>query len=504
MNLQDKIIRDIWPDNSYLVGGAVRDELAGIEPKDRDYVVTDRHIKNLIRDAAVAGYSSMTNIVNDTMVGIRIWGFGLPVEGVEVSPPRREKSTGPKHTDFVIEPIPVEEQTGYNFLEKDLGRRDYTVNAIAKSLKDFQIIDPYNGQVDLYSGRLRLVNGGALLEDPLRILRGMYLVSRLGMHITPSLSIDINQNVDLLNNISAERIGGEIRKIILGNDPASACKYMFDLGIFDVITPELQESYMFDQENIHHDLMLHDHLLNALDNVKNQPAANVRSEDDEFCLRFAALLHDVGKPFSAWRGKDGKLHYYRNEDFMGQNDWMGEDHAIAGSSIAVKICDDLKYSHYITKRINRLIYHHMISPEASKRASRARRWRAEVNDDSLLHDIIWLREADTLAKGVPNLKYAEIIEDFHVDVETAIQMSACFPSELVIDGNDLLEAGWQSGPAIGQFFKEVIREVIGQPELNNREWLMSRAGNRRRKLEGKAIADKYAADLAKELKIPWP
>ena len=158
----------------YEVGGSLRDELLGREPKDVDFLVRGHDVEELLALCRVYAKADELRVAG-RLVGVRFWPSWGPREGIEVVPPRRETPiapgepdfTGNPHTDFRIEPdpeLPVRD---------DLERRDFTVNAMARDVRTQEWIDPFGGREDLRAGLLRAVHSTSFRDDPLRILRGV-------------------------------------------------------------------------------------------------------------------------------------------------------------------------------------------------------------------------------------------------------------------------------------------------------------------------------------------
>src|ERR671924_672671 len=160
--------------DAYLVGGAVRDELLGLESKDADFVVPGVDYDGL--RAALAPHGRVEDLeVAGRRVGARLYPRDqalrrLAPAGIEFAPPRAERSTGPGRHDLEIGADP-----GLS-IEDDMARRDFTVNAIARNLQTGEIVDPFDGRGDLKRAVLRTVSQHSLAEDPLRIVRGLRLV----------------------------------------------------------------------------------------------------------------------------------------------------------------------------------------------------------------------------------------------------------------------------------------------------------------------------------------
>src|SRR6478672_6286203 len=162
--------------DAYLVGGAVRDELLGLASNDADFVVPGVDYDGL--RAALEPHGRVEDLeVAGRRVGARLYPKdrklrALAPAGIEFAPPRAERSTGPGRHDFEIVADPSLS------IEDDMGRRDFTVNAMAKQLETGQLVDPFGGAADLRSGVLRTVRPRSFAEDPLRIVRGLPPFSR--------------------------------------------------------------------------------------------------------------------------------------------------------------------------------------------------------------------------------------------------------------------------------------------------------------------------------------
>src|SRR5215212_5700492 len=165
--------------DAYLVGGAVRDELLGKESKDADFLVPGVDAEGLRERLAPHGKVEDL-VVAGRLVGMRLFPHdpevrALAPAGIELAPPRRERSTGPGRHDFEIVVDPEAS------VEDDMARRDFTVNAIARRLTTDDLVDPLGGREDLENRVLRAVSPHSFAEDPLRIVRGLRLVSQLDL-----------------------------------------------------------------------------------------------------------------------------------------------------------------------------------------------------------------------------------------------------------------------------------------------------------------------------------
>ena len=209
---------------TYLVGGAVRDTLLGLEPKERDFVVIGSSIDEMLK-------------ANFIKIGKTFPVFLHPHTKEEYALARTEKKTGKRHTDFVCDFSPSVS------LEEDLFRRDLTINAIViNDLGD--IVDPFNGQKDLEARQLRHISN-AFCEDPLRILRVARFLAQLSdfeFSVHPETHDMIKTMVEngVLSDISAERILIEMEKALSSNKPSVFFSYLDEVGATNTLWPELK------------------------------------------------------------------------------------------------------------------------------------------------------------------------------------------------------------------------------------------------------------------------
>lgn len=175
---------------AYIVGGAVRDELMGIKPSDIDYAIeaTEEEFSKVFPDALKVGNSFPVFLIN----------------GHEVALTRKEKSTGPGYTEFAYEPASLTE---------DLGRRDFTINSIAKSYLTGELIDPYGGVEDIKNKVIRSINPYAFTEDPLRIYRAARFAARFWMGYDESVYEQAAKAIDFISTVNAERVEKELYKV---------------------------------------------------------------------------------------------------------------------------------------------------------------------------------------------------------------------------------------------------------------------------------------------------
>ena len=458
--------------DAYLVGGAVRDELLGLESKDADFLVPGVDTEGL--RAALAPHGRVEDlVVADRLVGVRFHPSdrrirGLTRAGIEFAPPRKEVSTGPGRHDFEIVADPTLS------VEDDMRRRDFTVNAMARRLETGELVDPLGGRTDLGARRLRTVSPQSFREDPLRLVRALRFVSQLGFEPDEELLAQMRDEAPAVKLVSGERIGGglaadgmgELSKLLLGSEPAWALRLARDTGVLVELLPEFGAAIGFDQESRYHDLTVDEHTFAVV-----QAAAD---QGYSLPVRLAALFHDLGKPHAAWRGKDGRLHYYAKPGLAEHG------HDQLGAELAAGALLRLRYPNKLRQRVVRIVRRHMFQPGKGD-ALRARRFLRR-NGDELAYDLIDHKHADLLGKRgtggePPPLDEIDALMRFR-EVVGEERSSPHRLRDLAVDGDDLIKAGFKPGPQLGRILHDLLDAVVEEPALNTREQLLARAKER--------------------------
>ena len=261
------------PMKTYLVGGAVRDRLLGLEPGDRDFVVVGTTPDAML----AAGFKP---------VGRDFPVFLHPDTGEEHALARTERKSGRGYRGFVVDADPSVT------LEEDLGRRDFTINAIAQD-SDGQLTDPFNGIRDIEAKVLRHVSP-AFSEDPLRVLRAARFMARfasLGFQVAPETMVLMRTmvNSDELSALVPERVWQELSRALASRTPSAFLRTLHDSHALAVILPEVEALYGVPQRAQYHpevDTGVHVELVCDM-------AARLAPGDA--VIGFAALTHDLGK-----------------------------------------------------------------------------------------------------------------------------------------------------------------------------------------------------------------
>jgi tRNA nucleotidyltransferase (CCA-adding enzyme) len=454
--------------DAYLVGGAVRDELLGLESKDADFLVPGVDTDGLKR--ALEPHGRVEDlVVAGRLVGVRLHPRDRAIRklapaGIEFAPPRKEVSTGPGRHDFEIVADPSLS------VEDDMRRRDFTVNAMARRLSTGEIVDPLNGRRDLKDRILRTVSPTSFAEDPLRLVRGLRFVSQLGFDPDPSTVEQMREEAPSVKLVSGERIGGglaadglgELSKLLNGAHPAKALRLARDTGVLVQVLPEFEAAIGFDQESRYHSLTVDEHTFAVV-----QAAADAGRV---LPVRLAALFHDLGKPYVAWRGTDGRLHYYAKRGYSDRS------HEQVSCELARSALLRLRYPNALRDRVVRIVRHHMFQVGKGDEL-RARRFLAKHGDD-LAFQLVDHKEADYRGKpgrdGGPPLEDLEKLARFR-KVLLRERRHPHRLRDLAVDGSDLIEIGLAPGPGLGRVLDDLLHDVVEDPSRNTKDELLRRA-----------------------------
>ncbi|HET7169452.1 MAG TPA: HD domain-containing protein [Candidatus Limnocylindrales bacterium] len=329
-------------------------------------------------------------------------------------------------------------------IERDLARRDFTVNAIAWGVEPGgapRLVDPYGGRDDLATGVLRAVGDAPtrFREDALRMVRAVRLAAALELTIEPDTLAAIGREAELVRHLSGERIAQELTRILETPRPSVALRLLEDSGLLAVLWPDLAAQRGVPQNKIVGE-DLWDHTLRSVD-----AASTPR-------IRLAALLHDLGKPATMADGR-----------FVG--------HEIVGADLARRFLDDLRWPHAERDRIVRLIRQHMFGYVPTWSDAAVRRFIAKVGRD-LLEDLFLLREADNVGSGRP--PEPDGLAELRRRVEAQLSAGVALDRRgLAVDGADLIrELGLPPGPLIGRILDRLLERAIADPADNTRERLL--------------------------------
>ncbi len=426
--------------SAHIVGGCLRDIMLGLNPKDWD-VATEAKPEEITPLFPKTVYENSFGTV--TVVNEEIETENL--KHIQVTTFRTEKDyTDHRHPD-TVKFVPS--------IEEDIARRDFTINAMSYRKYNGQLIDLYNGQKDIKDKRIRTVGSAKerLSEDPLRILRAVRLACELDFFIDNDTEKEIVTQANSLNHISVERIRDEFTKTINSPQPAKGMMLYLKLGILKHVIPELEPAEGFEQ-NGDHKFDLWEHTCRALDHSADR--------DMPLHVRLAALFHDIGKL---------KTRRWSKE----KNDWTFYGHDVVGAKITKNIMNRMKFPAKTTTTVVKLVRNHMFFTDIDKiTLSAVRRIIANVGPENVW-DLMKLRTCDRIGMGRPKenpyrlRKYEAMIEEA-MRAPTSVGM-------LKIDGADIMKNTNEApGPRIGHILHAVLEETLENPDLNNREYLLTR------------------------------
>ncbi len=405
---------DVW-----VVGGALRDFLLGVEPKDWDLAST----------ASTGKISSLFP---------RVIPVGIRHGTVQVHTRTRDIEV----TSF--------EPSGQAGILKDLGRRDFTINSLALSYPDGVLADPNGGREDLRAGLIRAVGNprDRFSEDPLRIVRAARMLSIYGFEVEAGTFAAMREWSWKLENVSGERIRDELLKILLGRDIIGAFGLLRKSGAFGKLLPGLDEGSNI-PAHTGSGVGIYEHTLSC---IVNSP--------ERVRVRLAALFHQMALP-AAEAAADGPTPDFRRESSRSARETM-------------------KWWNMSNRSIDEVssLVLHQLPPEAESWGdTRIRRFMTTINP-ALLEDFTALAEAEILSEGYPGTAeqaqsgiegIRRLGDRMRVQLK---RLSASNVRELALSGDDIIKIlDIPPGPEVGKVLRRLFDLVLENPDINTRERL---------------------------------
>ena len=418
---------------AYIVGGAIRDILLGLEPKDIDFTTNLPYetLKNLFSE------------YNPKETGKAFGVLRIRVNDTEYEIAKFREDNYEEKDGLKI--IPHEKKVNFvNDIKNDLSRRDFTINAMAYNEVD-GIVDLYNGQKDIENKIINFVGNAEerIIEDPLRILRAFRFMSRLGFSLSEKTVEAIKKQKNLLISIPEERITMEFSKLLLGENIKNTLTGMKDTGVLELIIPEFKATYDFNQHNPHHNLDLFNHIISVVSKVPS-----------DLELRYTALLHDIAKPVVQTFDEKGIAHY--------------KTHEIVGADMARAILTRLKLPVKLIDTVEDIIKKHMVlyRDVTDKKFNKL---LSEMGYDNLLR-LIEHCNADNASKNneVVNPEN-DLYERLKRAVEKQMQVTV---NDLALNGRDLMEMGFK-GTEIGKIKGELLEKYLSEEIPNEKEEMLT-------------------------------
>ena len=411
---------------AYAVGGCVRDDRMGIVPHDFDLCTSALPEQT---EAVFSGFPQVHAGVKHGTVGV-VTDFGV----VEITTFRSEGTYAdnrhPDWVDFVTD------------IEKDLSRRDYTMNAMAWS-PTRGYADPFHGKEDIENGILRAVGDpdARFREDSLRILRGIRFAARFRLSIEGETERAMFRRAPLMQNLARERVYAEL----CGFLPKATAEDLARFApILTQVIPELAPMVGFDQHSPHHAYDVYTHTAHVLEAVP-----------EDLVLRWAALLHDVGKVPTFTRDETGRGHFY--------------GHARKSAELADAILHRLKAPNAVTEQVVWLIDHHMLRLTPDRKL--LRRYLSRYGRDAL-YRLCMLQEADMGSKGTGEHQADVYFAQIRQLLAALEAEEGCLSLKtLAVNGNDLKAMGLE-GRQIGSCLQQLLEQVLEETLPNSREELL--------------------------------
>jgi poly(A) polymerase len=369
-----------------LVGGPVRDAFLGRKAPDLDFTTS------ATPDETIAILKPHVDAFWDIGRAFGTIGARMGDDTVEITTYRADKYDHDSRKPEVA--------FGKS-LEDDLFRRDFTVNSMALRLPDKVFVDPFKGLQDLMDGVLRTPGKpeDSFSDDPLRMMRGARFASQLGFEIEPATFDAMTAMAGRIEIISAERVQVELTKLMLGANPRAGLTALVDSGLAAIVLPELPALKLESDEH-HHHKDVYEHTLTVVEQaIDYEKDYNL---EGDFILRFAALLHDCGKPATRRLEPGGAVSFYH--------------HDVVGAKLAAKRMKALRFDNDSIKAVSRLIELHLRFFGYSDQAwtdSAIRRYVRDADDQLLrLHALTRAdvttrnkRKADRLAHAYDDLEH---------------------------------------------------------------------------------------------------
>jgi poly(A) polymerase/tRNA nucleotidyltransferase (CCA-adding enzyme) len=334
---------------------------------------------------------------------------------------------------------------------EDLSRRDFTMNAVALNPINNEIIDPFHGKHAIEKGIIEAVGNPVerFTEDALRIMRAIRFSAQLNFMVSHETMNAISETKNLLENVSRERIRDEFIKIINSDNPGIAMFHMKQLGLLEIILPEIIPAIKCEQGGVHiYDVF--DHLVYAL-----QHAADKKYP---FHVKLAALFHDIGKPKTRRPGIKKAYTFY--------------GHEVIGARIAEKIMNRLKFPKSDIDLVTKFVRWHMFFSDTEQiTLSAVRRMIQNVGPEHIW-DLMKVRECDRVGMKKAEAPYR--LRKYFAMIEECLR-DPISVSQLKIDGNYLMnQLHVKPGPRMGWMLHALLEEVLEHPEKNTVEYLSDR------------------------------
>ena len=342
-------------------------------------------------------------------------------------------------------------------IEADLSRRDFTVNAMALTLPEPELVDPFDGRSDLLvHRRLRtpLAPDQSFTDDPLRMLRAARFIAGYGLEPDAALHTSIERQRHRLEIVSAERIRDELDKLIVVDDPSTGLWFLHDTGLFDEFLPEIP-ALRLEQDPVHRHKDVLEHTIAVVANVAaRQPDGTLNTR-----VRLAALLHDIGKPKTRSVGEHGVTFHH---------------HEVVGARMARERLTALRYPTDEVEAISRLVFLHLRfhgygEGDVGWTDSAVRRYVRDAGD--LLRELNELTRCDCTTRNERRAKaLARRMDDLDERIARLAEQEELKAIRPELDGNTVMRVlGLSPGPQVGEAMRWLLELRLDEGELGEAE-----------------------------------
>ncbi len=424
---------------AYVVGGCVRDSVLGRVPQDWDITTSAKpeQVKVLFPRTIDTGLQHGTVTVMQDKEGFEVTTYRIDGQ--------YEDSRHPKEVIFTPD------------LEEDLKRRDFTINAMAYN-KKAGLVDIFGGLEDIRAGLVRCVGDPMerFGEDALRMLRAVRFSAQLGYAIDSGTGEGIRKLAATLQKISAERIQAELVKLITSPHP-DYLRTAYELGMTEVFFPEFDVAMETEQKHPHHRYSVGEHTLHSLLHVRPDKR-----------LRLAMLLHDIGKPSTLTRDKDGVTHFH--------------GHPAVSAEMAEGFLRRLRFDNDTIREVCRLVLYHDYGNSVEPDMRVVRRAVHKIGEEAF-PELFEVKRADILAQSeYMRQEKLELTDRWQRIYEEVLEQKQCISlKSLAVNGSDLIRAGWKPGKELGDVLQKLLEIVLDQPQCNTAELLLAEAEKYKKK-----------------------
>jgi poly(A) polymerase len=427
-----------------LVGGPVRDAFLGRKVTDLDFTT----------DAEPDEILALVTPISDAQwdVGRQFGTIAARISGqtVEITTYRADSYDGESRKPAVV---------FGDSLEGDLGRRDFTVNAMALRLPDRVLVDPAGGLEDLLAGRLTTPGAPEVSfgDDPLRMLRAARFTSQLGFAVEENTVRAMHELAPRLDIVSVERIADELRKLLLTSDPVPGIRLLVDTGIAQLVLPEVPALRLERDEHAHHK-DVYEHSLTVLRQAIELERTRPGIDSPDLVLRLAALLHDIGKPATRRIEGGGVVTFHH--------------HDVVGAKLAGKRLKALRFDNDTIDAVCRLVELHLRFfgyTEGAWTDSAVRRYVRDAGP--LLERLHILTRADVTTRNVrkaDRLSFAyDDLEERIAAITEAEGIAAVRPD---LDGEQIMRIlGIGPGRDVGEAYRYLLELRLDEGPLDPAE-----------------------------------